>query len=518
MKKFIMPALTLGVVLCFALPVKSVSEKPKRGGTLTVAIRKDIALMNPLVATRSGDKRIRALMYDSLLNTDLKGNIQPNLARSWEVSDSGRLITFKLRKDVKFHNGQGMTAEDVKFAMDYTMNPKNGASGITRLTSVDRVEVADKHTLKVFLKTSSLAILPNFSDISAFSVIPKESLVEGISRATEFPPGTGPFRFVEWKPKQRIVLERFDDHWGQKAYIDKLVLRPIRDGTVRFTALRAGDVDLVEEAPYEWIQQLVKGKLKGIEYVDDPAGRFWRLVFNVAAAPFRNKNLRQAVMYAVDKKELEEAASFGFGESADQKYPKGHKWYFQGVSSPSFNLGKARALIKESGYKGEPIELLVNPGTSETHGIILQAQLRRIGMNIKIDLVEYGAYVQRWRTGKFAFKFSGGSSDPDPWSEYSGSLMCEGTPSRRASNESGYCKKEMDALFNRAESELDSKKRRRLFKKILTLWNEDMPDMPLSFVPRFFAFRDYVKGFTTNVGAAAMRWSGGGLNHTWLER
>ncbi|MCH6545231.1 MAG: hypothetical protein IH796_04445, partial [Deltaproteobacteria bacterium] len=131
MRRSLMIGLFLSLSFGLALPVESASEKPKRGGTVKLAIRRGPSVMNPLVSTRSSDARIRDLMYESLLGTDAKGNIQPNLAVSWKISPDGKLITFKLRQGVKFHNGREMIAIDVKFAIDYTLNPKNGAYGLS---------------------------------------------------------------------------------------------------------------------------------------------------------------------------------------------------------------------------------------------------------------------------------------------------------------------------------------------------------------------------------------------------
>ena len=293
MKRFLLMGITLGFLLSWA--VESIADQPKRGGTLTMAIRKDITLLNPLVSTKSVDKRVRGLTFEPLLGLDRNGKVQPSLAEAWSVSEDGKLYTFKLRKGVKFHNGQEMEAEDVKFSIEYTMNPKNGASGLSDLSQIDRVVVADRHTLKIHLKTVSPVFLSLLTAIRTFSVVPNESLKEGLSKTTAFPPGTGPFKLVEWKPRQRIVLTRHDNYWGHKAFLDKLVLRPISNSTVRFTALRAGDVDMVDTTPFEWVQQVVKGRIKGIGYASSPADLFRRLQFNVPASPFDNKKLRRAV-------------------------------------------------------------------------------------------------------------------------------------------------------------------------------------------------------------------------------
>jgi len=296
------------------------SAQPKRGGTITFGVSKELALMNPLVNTSSTEARIRELMYEPLLARDLKGAVRPRLAESWEISKDLLVYTFKLRRGVKFHNGAEMTADDIKFAIDYTLNPKNGAYGFETLSSVSRVEVVDKYTLRLHLKQSQPLFLTLLSDIGTFSAIPKESLAEGIRKPASFPPGTGPFKFVEWVPGQRLVFARNDDYWGDKAHVDRVVIKTIGDNTVRFTALQAGDVDLIERTPYEWVKQIVEGKIKGIGYSKANRAGARLLEFNVYDPPFNNKKLRLAVAYALDRKEILQAAYHGLAEIGDQRF------------------------------------------------------------------------------------------------------------------------------------------------------------------------------------------------------
>ena len=516
MRKF----LSLGLILMFFLGVtpssQGASAQPKRGGTLTLAISKELALMNPLINTSSTEARIRELMFEPLLAMDLKGAIQPRLAESWEVSKDGKLYTFKIRKGVKFHNGKELTADDLKFAMDYTMNPKNGAYGFDDLSAVQRVEVPDKYTLKMHMKHHNPIFLTLLSEIRSFSAIPKESLPEGLRKPTTFPAGTGPFKFVEWQPGQRIVFERFDDYWGHKAYMDRVIMREIGDATVRFTALQAGDVDIIERTPYEWVQQVVQGKIQGIGFAKAARAGARNLEFNVIDPPFNNKKLRLAVAHAINKKEILQAAYFGLADVTDQRFPEGHAWHFD-LPVPEYNLDKAKALLKESGYKGEAIELMGNRGeVADIEGATIQAQLKRIGMKIELKILERASALEARRQGKYMLKLAGGSDYPDPLPAYQ-EYMCEPDPRKRRLNESGYCDKQYDVLLKKAEAEVDVEKRRALFKQAVGKLVEDVPILPIGFTPRFFTFRSHVKGFVTNSGGDFQPW-GAGLSRAWIDK
>jgi len=517
MKRFLKTGFALGFLLAAALAVQGASNEPKRGGTLTLAISKDMALLNPLVSTSSTEARIRELMFEPLLGTDSRGNIRPNLAETWEVSKDGKVYTFKLRRGVRFHDGREMTAADAKFAIDYTLNPKNGAYGYDTLSLVDRVELPDRYTLKMYLKRQNPLLLTWLADIRSFSVIPAGSLPEGVRKPTATPPGTGPFKFVEWKPRQRIVFDRFDQYWGQKAFVDRVILRDISNATVRINALQAGDVDIIERTPYEWVRQIVESKVKGIGYSKALLAGARNIEFNVAGAPFNNKKLRLAVAHAIDRKEILQAAYLGLADPSDQRYPKGHAWYFDEIVAPEHNLNKAKSLLKESGYKGETIELMGNVGeVAEIEGAAIQAQLKRIGMNIQLKILERASALDARRKGNYAFKLSGGRVYPEPiplLQEY----KCEADLNNRRENESGYCNKKFNALLAEAEAETDAEKRKVLYRRLTEILNDDMPILPIGFTPRFFAFRSHVKGFQTEF-TGAFEWGQGGLSHTWIDK
>ncbi len=518
MKSLATLALVLILSLGTGLSAATAADKPKRGGTLVFGISKDMVLMNPLVATSSTERRIRELMFQTLLGLDLQGKVHPNLAESWEVSKDGKIYTIALRKGVKFHDGKEMTAEDVHYSIAYTKNPKNGATGSKELEVVERVEVVDKYRLRLILNRVAPSFVYSLTDPKTFMVVPKDSLPEGVAKISKFPPGTGPFKFVEWQPKQRIVFERFAGYWGEpKAYLDRVILRPISDDTVRLTALQAGDIDMTERVPYEWVKQIVDGKLRGTRYVEAPNSGSTRLEFNTLDPPFNNKKLRLAVAHAVDRKEVMQAAYFGFGAPSDQRYPRDHSWYFAGAPSHPLDLAKAKQLVREAGYRGEPIELMFNIGEAEAEATVIQAQLKRIGLNVRLSSQERGANLARRRAGDFHFKLAGGSINADPWRPLVDDFRCENDPRKRVENETGYCNRKLEALLKQAETEANEAKRRELIRQASVIVLEDLPELRIGFVPRFFAMRDYVKGFVSDPTNAFQPW-GGGLSHTWLDK
>jgi peptide/nickel transport system substrate-binding protein len=457
------------------------------------------------------------MAYESLLALDDTGTPKPLLAERWEVSPDAKVYTFHLRRGVKFHDGQEMTAEDVKWVFDYVMKASNGAFGFPQLESVEQAEAVGSHTLRVTLKEGSPAFLAGLTDIRAFSVIPRGSVAEGVDKPTSAPPGTGPFKLAAWEARQRIVFDRFDDYWGHKAYLDRVVLRPIADATVRFTALRAGDVDVVERTPNQWVREIMDGKLPGLGIIESTYSGLRSIKFNVADPPFDNLKLRQAVAHAIDKQEFMQAAYFGLGRPADQMYPEGHIWHVANLPWPKYDLDRARQLLQEAGYTGQEIGIIAEPSVQEVEATAIQAQLRKIGMNVRLDIVEGAAKRDRERRGEFAFQPSGGSFDPDPSATYGPEWICPQDLRRRGANFRGYCDKEMDTIIERLETELDQQKRKDLLRQMMTKIATEVPEVYIGFAPRYFTYRDHVKQFPVELGGRWMPYESG-LNHTWLDR
>jgi peptide/nickel transport system substrate-binding protein len=456
-------------------------------------------------------------MYDSLLSADLKDNVQPNLAESWKVSPDGMLYTFRLRKGVKFHNGQELTADDVLWSINFIVNPKNASYGRQRILMVDRAEMVDRYTVRVHLNRPHAGFLAALTQIKAGIVVPKSALEERVSSVDTFPPGTGPFRFVEWQPKHAIVFDRFSDYWGShKALLDRVVFRPIPDEAVRFTALRAGDVDMIRATPYDWARKIDRGELRGIVGINALHAHTKHLLFNVVGSSFENLKLRQAVAHAIDRKEIIEGVFTGFGAPMDtQTYPKGHKWYIAGVPTYPFDPEKAKRLLKEAGYKGEEVELLLTFGSEDqSTSQVIHSQLRRIGMNVSLKVVDIGAREEYARTGKYQMDLRGGNFYPDPSDSYLPHHACD---ERRVSNRTGYCDRSVDELFAKADSEPNEGKRRELYKQILLKIHTAVPVVRLLFVHKPFALYDYVKGFTLD-REGRFRWAGGGVNTVWLDK
>jgi peptide/nickel transport system substrate-binding protein len=521
MKKCIFHLALLAGLLSFPVPAKAAQDStPKYGGKLTVGLEKDASTLNPFVRMQSTDLDIRTHVYEALLDTDLKGNIVAALAESWQVSKDGLNYIFKLRQGVKFHNGQTMTAEDVKWAADYAMNPKVGATGGTQLDVVQSVDVVDPNTIRFTLKAPLASFLSRMATLRPFPVVPKGSVAEAAETLTIFPPGTGPFAFKEWKTGRELVLVRFKEYWQKGIpYLDEVVFKPVEDPAVRFASLRAGDVDFIERTPYPFVKKVETGEVRNVKFTAARASGFDRMVFNVVEPPFDNLKLRLAFLHAIDKKEYLRGAYWGYGEPVDQRAYSGSRWFVK-LPRQERDIAKVKALLKEAGVsENTEFEVLGRKGVEETYQV-LQNQLATAGIKVKFAVLEGGAYSQRTRRGEFQIVILGGSVADDPHEVYAPEYACDEEAvkaKKRRLNYPGYCNKEVDRLLEEAGKISDYKRRFELYSKAVRIIHEEVPVVPLAFIPRFFTYGEKVKGFTTD---AVGRFSTTtfGISHLWVDK
>jgi ABC-type transport system substrate-binding protein len=506
--------------LLFSANLLRGAETPKYGGRLVLAIRNDINGLNPFLRTTSTNVYVRQLIYEPLLDFDKSGKLVASLAESWTISPDGKSYLFRLRKDVKFHDGRELGAEDVKWSVEYAMDPGNGATGLSMLKSVERVNVKEKLSVEFALKTPHAGFLSMVATIRPFAIVPARSVPGGKLDLPGFPPGTGPFAFKEYKPAREIAFVRNKNYWRKGLpYLDELVLKPVLEDQVRFTAVRAGDVDIIERAPYSFIAKILKGEYRELKSAVAKHAGYRRLLFNVADPPFSDQRLRQAVRYAVDKKRYIDGAFWGLGEPADQLFPSGSPWR---VKLPEIkpDPDKVKALLKEAGVAADWELELIGQKSEEEELQVLHQQLTGAGIKTKVTILERGARLTRESSGNFMMVLSGGDIPDDPAEEFQSEFGCaeeEVKAKKRTENSSGYCNKEVDQVLETAIKTREAKQRYEFYRKAIQAYHDDVVDIPLAYVPRYFVFQQKVLGFETD-GDGRFNMPDGGLSRVWLGR
>jgi peptide/nickel transport system substrate-binding protein len=505
------------LIAAAALPA---AESPRHGGRVVFGIRNDITTLNPFVRNNSTNYYVRGLAYESLLDFDRSGKHVPALATSWSVSPDAKTYTFKLRSGVRFHNGKELGAEDVKWSVEYAMDPNNGATGLAPLKGVRAVNARDKLTVEFVLSEPNALFLSLLATISPFPVVPQGSVATGQRKLAALPPGTGPFVFKDYKADREIVFVANKNYWQKGLpYLDEIVLKPVREDMVRFTSLRAGDLDMIERTSYSFVGKILKGEFRELRATEAKYAGFRRVLFNVADPPFNNLKLRQAVHYAIDKRKYIEGAFWGLGEPTDQRVPKESPWHVK-LPEVKRDPAKVAALLKEAGAGPNfEVELMGLQAEDEELQVIHQ-QLTTAGIKARVVIVERGARESRESRGEFMMLLSGSEVPAEPGEEYPGELGCKEEDvkaKRRVENSAGYCNKEVDRLLAEALRTADAKKRYEIYVKVMRILHEGIPEIPLVFVPRYFTYHRKIRGFETDADGR-FNTTTTGFSRVWIAR
>ena len=492
----------------------------RHGGTLVFATSKGVDSPNPFVTTVSVDEHIKEMWLEPLLHLADDGSLVPVLATSWVSNDDHSVWTFHLRRGVKFHDGQEMTSADVVWTVKYILNPDNAARGAGPLGPViDSVEAVDRYTVRFNMKGSQPAFPQISQGINPLPVIPANSMETGVLRMSTPPSGTGPFKFESWTPGGNTVVVRNDDYWAGKPYLDKIVFQFVSSATGRANALRTGEIQMAERLGPSFANRVLAGEIRGISVLAPPLSGYRRIMFNVESPIFKDKNVRLAAVYGMDMQKLLDEAFFGLGYLVHLPVPPGSVWeeaLLACCPKRYADPDKARALLAASEYNGEPVRLYVQRGR-EGVGESLSRQLREVGFNIDLTVLESGIYTEKQDAGDFDLTPEGDSFDGDPIRDNQANWRCE-ERERRHANRSRMCNPGLDALLDEYGKLADLDDRLEMFAKIMPIVHDEVIGKHMGWnYTRFFGWNDNVKGFANRGSGYTTRPVGGGLWRVYFE-
>lgn len=506
----ILLAVVLAVLLVYG---NALAAEIKRGGTITVAIDTGPVGWDPLMDSAQSSYNHYEQVYESLLRFNDKMEIEPSLATSWEQPDPLTYI-WHLRKGVKFHNGREMVADDVKYSFERMKDPK--ASRFPQYTgAIKSIEVLDKYTVKFSLSVAD-ANLISFIAWSRFSGIVPREVIEEHGDLKVATCGTGPFKVKDYMPGDYTVFEAYPDYWDKDLpRVDKLVFKVIKDETSRLAALRRGSVDVgwVKEAQ---VADMAR-KTKGIRVAVPPQARQMRVWLNQARFPFNSKKLRQAFSCAIDRKEIIKTVLMGFGQltacipPAAVPYALSQEEIAQ-LPYHKRDLKLAKQLLKEAGYPNGFEFTHVSSDHSPDYmpgSQMMQSNLKDIGVKMKIEQVEWGIHLNRWRAGDFQSCQMGGEWFPSP-----DAYIRIYFHSEAMGNYNSYRNPVVDRLLDESRVTTDVEKRKEIWRMLQFIMAEDVPILWPEVGPaRFELIRDHVKDyhFLASNSRAYLR-------QAWLDR
>jgi peptide/nickel transport system substrate-binding protein len=468
------------------------------GGTTTATkkLRMGVAQVftdpDPHTTSYLTDTQILENIYEGLTVRDPNTFAPaPALAESWTTSADGLTWTFKLRQGVKFHNGRTLVADDVKFSFDRILDPNTKASLASNFEPVKEVKVVDPQTVVLVLKRPYSILLESLLAPAWCAIVPKEA----IATIKDKPVGTGPFQFVSQVPKTSVSLKKFADYWNKpKPYVDEVVYTAIPDESAKLAALTSNQVDFISTVPMAQVSSL--SKTSGIKVIQFKSSWVDELGFNCKRAPFDDVRVRQAIAMAINKQEVAQAATFGLGGPMSTMVAPSSPIQVN-VPGLAYDPQKAKALLAQAGH-ATGLSLTFPPcgGTAFPQMIraseVIANNLTAIGIDAKATTIDGAVWgdnvVSKHEYSGFICGLVNGL-DPDghtyPYFSSHGSY-----------NFSQYApSSQLDNYLEMGRQVLGADQRSQLYTQAWQILANDVPWIPLYWVPGLVATRDTVSGF-----------------------
>ncbi len=472
---------------------------PKHGGTLRVALPAEPPGLDPTTRTAAViDRVLYNNVYQGLVRIDRNGKVVPSLARDWEVSEDGTVYTFFLQKGVKFHNGKEFTSEDVKFTFNRARSETTTVPHPEYFAPIESIETPSQ--TKVIINLSQPSSIFLFNLARGDSVI----LPEGIENPSSNPIGTGPFKFDNWKRGSNLRLTRYEDYYDSELpYLEEVVFEFIEDVNTRITSLKSGRIDAIAylSSPENAVSLKEMNSIKVLTGLTT-----WEVILsmNNSRKPFSDPLVRKAINYALDREEIIEGATFGFGEAIGSLMSPTNPNYLDLSWLYSHDPDKARKLLEESGYPDGFEATLTLPASYELSlrsGKIIADQVKKVGINLKIEKISWAQWLQRiFSNAEYDLTIIGHSeafdisifANPDYYFNYENERL--------------------QRVLERAERETDEATRRQLYSVAQWIIGEEVPVAFLFSAPSLPAMKDEVMNWWKDYPIPSVD-----LTEVWLD-
>ncbi|MFT0531929.1 ABC transporter substrate-binding protein [Castellaniella hirudinis] len=449
--------------------------------------------------------------------------VVPGLAESWDVSEDGKAYTFHLRKGVKFHANKGFTptrdfnADDVVFSFLRQLDPNHPYHKVSNASYqyfndmgmgelIEKVEKVDDNTVRFVLTRPEAPFIANlgmdFTSIQSAEYADAMMKAKTPTKVDTDPVGTGPFEFVTYQKDARILYKKFENYWGDKAKVDRLVFAITPDASVRYAKLQKNEC---QSMPYPNPADLdaIK-KNPDVQLMEQAGLNVGYLSFNTSKKPFDNLKVRQALSMAIDKPAIIEAVFQGAGQPAKNLLPPTMWSYNDDVQDWPHDIAKAKALLAEAGYPdgfetdlwAMPVQRPYNPNARRMAEMI-QADWAKIGVKAKVVSYEWGEYLKRTKNGEhqtMLIGWTGDNGDPDNFL----ATLFSCAAAKSGSNYSRWCYQPFEDLILPARTTADHAKRVELYKQAQQVMHDQAPAVMIAHSTVFEPLRKEVKGYTVS--------------------
>ncbi len=458
------------------------------GDTFIEASIGDASTLLPVLASDSTSSGITGLVYNGLLRYDKNLVIEGELAESWDVSADNLVITFHLRKGVKWHDGAPFTAADVLFTYRLYTDPSTPTAYAEAFKQVANAEVLDPYTFRVsYAKPYAPALMSWATSIHPKHLLEGEDVTQ--SPLARNPVGTGPYRFKEWLGGEKIVLEANADYFEGQPYIKRVVLRIIPDTSTQFLELQTGGLDFMGLSPLQFDRQTETSAFRRLysKYRYLNFG-YTYLGYNLNRPLFQDKRVRQALAFAINKQEIVDGVLLGYGVAATGPYKPDSWVYNPNVPRYDYNPEKARQLLQQAGWQdsdgdgilekdGRPLAftIVTNQGNDlrAKTGEIIQRRFQEIGVDVKLRIIEWATFLKEFiNPSNFDATLLGWTGGPEP-DQYN--IWHSSKTGPRQLNFIGFKNAEVDQLLEDGRRIFDQQQRKPYYDRFQEILAEEQP-------------------------------------------
>jgi peptide/nickel transport system substrate-binding protein len=490
----------------FAAAQSAGTTAPKRGGMMRMSIDQSVSVLNPLLSRVNPEYLAAELLYSGLTRLNLQMTAEPDLAESWTASTALTEWRFRLRQGVTFHDGTPCTARDVVATFEAVLDPKTASPGRTNVGPIAETVAEDDHTV-LFRLSAPFADMPVTLAYSNARIIPASIAKGDLSQLAHKAVGTGPYKLVAYEPDRRVLVERNPSYYDpSRPYLDRIELVVYPDPTAEASALLAGDIDLMANAPPSEFPRF--SGASGVVPLRVPSGQFLNVNMGCDQKPFSDVRVRQALALTVDRPAMVGFVAQGYGTPGDDTPLNAAYHFYKALPLKKPDIAQAKTLLANAGYQnGLDLTLIASdtPNTRSQLAVALREMAKPAGFRINVETMPHATYLaQVWKKGPFYVGFYNMQATAD-------AVFSLLYTSNAAWNETRWDNGAFDKVVAEARMTTDEAKRRVLYGEAQEMMNQQVPSVIPCFFDLLSARRTYVEGYALNPRGSVFA-----LDRVWL--
>lgn len=434
-------------------------------------------------------------VYETLVRPDENFDIQPGLATEWSVVDD-TTWEFKLQQDVMFHDGTPFNAEAVQTTINRLLDPEVGSPQREKFAMIEEVEVVDDYTVRFHLSYPYAPLLSILASQEGSMISPK-AIADNSEGLKDNPVGTGPYTFEKWTSGQEVSIVKNDGYWGEPAAVERVVFKVVPEDATRLAMIETGEAHINDQVPVTEIERIEASDTMELYRTEGLAVEY--LGFNVEKEPFDDVRVRQAISQAIEREAIISGVYNNVGTLANSAMSPKVFGYSENSTPLDYDLNAAKELLKEAGIEeGYKISLLTSDRKERINmAEVIQSQLKGIGIDVEIQVMEYGAFIEMTNNGEHQMFISGwGNATGD--GDYNQYNLFHSASHGPAGNSFYYSNPEVDQLIEQARQETDEEARKAMYEQALQIELDEAVYVPIRNYEHLAVSNKNVSGYWLN--------------------